>query len=564
MEILQLLSTFIKQNKTIYSFYWIISLAFPMEKILVPHLFGNILTNITDNKPINVLKWSVIRLMTVWVLIQCLFVLSYKLDSYLVPRLQTYIRNILLDKFIDGNDENFEELEIGNIITKIIKLPTSIKDLFYLFKIELTSDIVVILGSLVYFAYIHPILGIKYLIDIAIFVYLSNSMYMNCIKKSMSKERIFDKMHDDIQDVLQNLSSIYTNNKSDQEKSFLNKKQKGYEKEYANDMGCVFRYRIMYSFLFMFVFLGMGTLSYILFQNKEITRNVLISLLIVILSVSGKFLNFIWKIKEIMSSLGVLYEINRFTKNIDNKETRKQLINNADIPYRYDNLEHYDIDINNLKYIVNVNNKKQIILNNISLYIPENQTVLILGPVGSGKSSLMKILIGLKTQTSGDIYIGGSNYDNISNSVIRDKYITYVPQNSTLFNRTLWDNIMYGVNSDYDQNDVIKILDDMELHDISKFVSENINKNVGKQGDKISGGQRQIVCLLRAILKQTPIVILDEPTSSLDSNTKQQVLRMIEYISKQKTLIIVTHDNDLMPYANRVIYMDNGKIKREY
>ena len=100
----------------------------------------------------------------------------------------------------------------------------------------------------------------------------------------------------------------------------------------------------------------------------------------------------------------------------------------------------------------------------------------------------------------------------------------------------------------------------MELYELEKIFRDRMDKEVGKQGSTLSGGQRQMVWLIRAILRNSPVIILDEPTSSLDPVSKKQVKKMIDILGNNRTLIMITHDEDLISGFDRLIRFDKGKI----
>jgi len=141
-------------------------------------------------------------------------------------------------------------------------------------------------------------------------------------------------------------------------------------------------------------------------------------------------------------------------------------------------------------------------------------------------------------------------------------YLTF-PQTPILFNRTLYKNIIYGLKKNIPtQGDIIKLMESLDLKNIAGVFSNIMDKNVGKDGNKLSGGQRQIVWLLRSLYNMSPIIILDEPTASLDKDNKKNVMDIIKKMTIGKTVIIITHD-DICPEYNK-IYLSEGKVKNSF
>jgi ABC-type multidrug transport system fused ATPase/permease subunit len=130
-----------------------------------------------------------------------------------------------------------------------------------------------------------------------------------------------------------------------------------------------------------------------------------------------------------------------------------------------------------------------------------------------------------------------------------------------LFNRTLWENITYGFpKNSIQKSKVLNILEEMGLSKLGDIFNERFDKSVGKKGSFLSGGQRQVVWVLRALLGKSKVIILDEPTSALDDESKENVRKMIGFLSKNRTLIIITHEKELLEGMDRLIVFDNGSI----
>ena len=142
------------------------------------------------------------------------------------------------------------------------------------------------------------------------------------------------------------------------------------------------------------------------------------------------------------------------------------------------------------------------------------------------------------------------------------KYIRYIPQHPKLFNRTLYENIIYSLKREVTKDEILKMIQSLNLPDVYKNFKDKMDMSVGKNGNKLSGGQRQIVWLLRALLDKPPVLILDEPTASMDTNSKLEVTKLVKELGKNSTIILITHDDILLKYVDRRIVFENGKIKQ--
>ena len=158
--------------------------------------------------------------------------------------------------------------------------------------------------------------------------------------------------------------------------------------------------------------------------------------------------------------------------------------------------------------------------------------------------------------------INDINIKNIPINTLRT-IIGYIPQHPKLFNRTLYENINYGLKNKISEQQIYNILKKNGLENVITDFKRLMNEKVGKNGSLLSGGQRQIVWILRFIFNNHKFIILDEPTSSLDNNSKDKVIELIKLLEKNKTIIIITHDNDLLKYVKRIIELKNGQIIKD-
>lgn len=156
-----------------------------------------------------------------------------------------------------------------------------------------------------------------------------------------------------------------------------------------------------------------------------------------------------------------------------------------------------------------------------------------------------------KLPLDGAIFYNKRPYSDISVEELRT-IIGYVPQTPVLFNRTIYENITYN-NPSITESQVIELMKQLDIEDMIYKFPEGLQTNVGSGGSKLSGGQRQIIWIMRIILQNPEVVILDEPTSALDDDTKPIIQRMLEKIIKDKTIIMITHDKYLYKFADSII-----------
>ncbi len=197
-------------------------------------------------------------------------------------------------------------------------------------------------------------------------------------------------------------------------------------------------------------------------------------------------------------------------------------------------------------------------LADVSFIINPGEHVAIVGRVGAGKTTLLKLAVGLYTATKGKILISDVDNQQLDPMVIRH-HIGYVPQDIILFSGTVRDNIILG---DPNASDTA-ILNTVKIAGLSSILNEQpdgIDMKVGERGDRLSGGQRQGVALAQALLHDPSILILDEPTTSMDEANESAFMQTMKKVTANKTLLLATHKSSMLALVERIIVLDKGKI----
>ncbi|MCK0163919.1 type I secretion system permease/ATPase [Marinobacter sp. S6332] len=194
----------------------------------------------------------------------------------------------------------------------------------------------------------------------------------------------------------------------------------------------------------------------------------------------------------------------------------------------------------------------------VSLHIRAGERVGILGRVGSGKSTLEKLILGLYRPTSGSLLVDGVNIGQIDPSELR-RNIGYIPQDVQLLSGTVYDNVTLGI--EHPNNE--RLLQAINISGLKGMVGDHadgLSMPVGEGGNRLSGGQRQTIAVARAVMADSSILLLDEPTSAMDSMLENHVSKGLGQFSQGKTLLLITHRTSLLDLVDRLIVMDTGKI----
>ncbi len=206
---------------------------------------------------------------------------------------------------------------------------------------------------------------------------------------------------------------------------------------------------------------------------------------------------------------------------------------------------------------------KNAVFKDLNILVSPGEKVGLVGHSGAGKSSLVNLLLRYFKNEKGEILISGQDINDVTQDSLRE-YIAVIPQDTLLFHRTLMENIRYGKPTATDE-EVIEASKRAHLHDFIMQLPEQYHSYVGERGIKLSGGQRQRIAIARAILKDAPILVLDEATSSLDSHTEKLIQESLNFLieDKRKTVIAIAHRLSTLKHMDRIIVLDKGAIIEE-
>tara|TARA_B100000809_G_scaffold193272_1_gene192211 strand:- start:1513 stop:3255 length:1743 start_codon:yes stop_codon:yes gene_type:complete len=233
--------------------------------------------------------------------------------------------------------------------------------------------------------------------------------------------------------------------------------------------------------------------------------------------------------------------------------------------YENDNLKNIIVDKANIEF-KNINfsyfeeNKDQV-LHKINFKINGGETVALVGHSGAGKSTIMNLIPRFYDPTSGDIVIDDQSIYNSKLSSLR-KNISLVSQEITLFDDTVRSNIAYA-STDATEKQIIEASKFSKVDDFIQKLPNKYDTMIGENGVRLSGGEKQRISIARAILKNAPIILLDEATSSLDVDTEHKIQQAIAYLTKNKTTIIIAHRLSTIFGADKIFVVDQGKIVDE-
>lgn len=217
---------------------------------------------------------------------------------------------------------------------------------------------------------------------------------------------------------------------------------------------------------------------------------------------------------------------------------------------------HGDIRFEDVSFSYNADGNE--VLSDIDVHIKAGETLAVLGRTGSGKTTFVNLLTRMYDTTKGTIYIDGYDIKKIPLKVLRES-IAYVPQDNFMFSDTLLNNIKFG-NLDATMDEVIKACQDASIHDNIMDFPDQYETMVGERGVTLSGGQKQRSSIARALLKKSPILIMDDSLSAVDTDTEGQILENLTKLGITQTKIMIAHRVSTVQHADHILVLDEGKI----
>ena len=232
-------------------------------------------------------------------------------------------------------------------------------------------------------------------------------------------------------------------------------------------------------------------------------------------------------------------------------------LDTMDIDGKELNPENHDIEVKNIEFSYD----KRKIIDGISLTIPEKTTTAIVGPSGGGKTTLCNLIARFWDVDSGEITLGGTNVKDYSMNSLMNNF-SFVFQNVYLFADTIENNIKFG-RPETTHEEVVEAAKKACCHDFISKLPDGYNTVIGEGGATLSGGEKQRISIARAIMKDSPIIILDEATANVDPENEKELTLAVDALTKEKTIIMIAHRLKTVRHADQIVVVDQGRIAQK-
>ena len=557
----ELFTEFYKQNKaTLILFIVITLLTFPVESIVIPQFYGNLYSSITENrnaKRLREIGKIIMLIIGVWLVIQAFYYIKNMMISRIIPRYLVFLRKKMFVKVLENNETDYKDIKITKNVSRIFDLSNEIKDVLYYvmsYLLPLLMTVVLVCGYLFVLDWKIGIVTLISLFGYFVYCYFYGRKIVDV---SAETQNIFLEMTNVFHDSFENLMNIYLNNRKKSEEIRLQKYLDDYLGKYNKQMNMISNMSIVTSLISVGIFALVIGMSFWNYSKGGISGKKFITVSLIIIYFMSFLINIgSWTSPELLR-LGIIQNSMPFLRSLFVKTERNYVKNpdlNGDIvfdkiTYAY---RRNDGEMNIVEEEggggVGGGNKN--IFTDFSFKIEKGKKVAILGSSGSGKTTLVKLLLRLHKIQKGNIYINGIPIERINPEDLRGA-VNYVNQRTGLFQGSVIENMKYG-NTAGDK-ELLGLLKKYGLVDNFRALKNGVYSDVGVNGKEVSLGMQKIIMNVRGILKKGGIIVFDEPLAGLDSRTREKMIAMINDLVKGKTVVVITHDKEILRIMDKVI-----------
>lgn len=562
----ELFNEFYKQNKGILILFVVITLlTFPVESIIIPQFYGNLYSSITENKNAKRLREIgkiIMLIIGVWIVIQAFYYLKNMMISRIIPKYLVFLRKKMFVKVLENNETDYKDIKITKNISRIFDLSNEIKDVLYYLMSSLLPLLMTVVLVVVYLFVLDWKIGLVSFISLFGFFVYCYFYGKRIVEVSAETQNIFLEMTNVFHDSFENLMNIYLNNRKKSEEMKLQKYLDDYLGKYNRQMNMISNMSIVTSLISVAIFAIIIGMSFWNYSKGVISGKKFITVSLIIIYFMSFLINIgTWTSPELLR-LGIIKNSMPFLKSIFVKTERNYVKNpdlNGDIvfdkiTYAYRRNDG-EVDIVEEEGVMWEGNKN--IFTDFSFKIEKGKKVAILGTSGSGKTTLVKLLLRLHSIQKGNIYINSIPINRINPEDLRNA-VNYVNQRTGLFQGSVIQNMKYGNN--IGDKELLGLLEKYGLVDNFRALKKGVYSDVGVNGKEVSLGMQKIIMNVRGILKKGEIIVFDEPLAGLDSGTRDKMIKMINDLVKGKTVVVITHDKEILRIMDKVI--DLNKIQR--
>lgn len=553
--------------KTLFSFIWfflkkhwvalffmqLCCFAWSIDQTLWPYVIMVLIDTITHYTGDKTGVWQaltppIIMGISLWITVEVGYRIGGVIRAYIFPRLEANMRMKMFDYVIHHSHRYFSNQMTGTIANKINDMPLSVNRLLT----HVCTLFIPIILALIIAVTLFTRISIWYAVILLSWLVIHTSVVFYCAKKGAILSNVHaetrSSLSGKIVDCLSNITNVRLFARNRFEREYLSHFQENEVKTHFRSLIYIEKIKGVWGIM---TFIGTvlilnGYMLYSWQQGRLTTGEV-----VFIFNTTWNITTLAWlaglELPNVFQEIGIekqaLTLIQEQHEIIDAPHAKKLLVTEGEIVFDHVTF-HYQ--------------KHHALFQNKTITIEAKQKVGLVGFSGSGKSTFVNLILRYYDIQGGHIFIDGQDIAQVTQNSLHEQ-ISIIPQDPSLFHRSLMENIRYG-KLDASDEEVIEAARKAHCHEFIMSMPEKYNTLVGERGIKLSGGQRQRIAIARAILKNAPLLILDEATSALDSITEREIQEGLALLMENKTVLVVAHRLSTLSGMDRILVFHEGQI----
>lgn len=467
------------------------------------------------------------------------YLIKNSISTYIVPTYMSFVRQRLFAGTVDKHSSNYKDIRVGEEVTRIMDVSRNMRDVLCWVIEELCPVYLTTLILVLYLFWVSPWIGgvtlLGVIVHTLVFVYMSR----HSINLSATREHYYLQMSEKLHDSFGNLMNIYLNNMKGKEIRANNRTEAVHTELMAKQYRFTRNLVAILSLLSIVTFLVTIGVTYNEVRLSRISSTSFIAIWIIILLYLTYMIRLSNDTPQYITKLGILQCSNDFLTGIlqaSDKRTTRHTIDQGKIVFQDVSFTYAGSETPTLYQF--------------TLTVQPREKVALLGTSGSGKTTAMKLLTGMHHANDGLVQIDEVNVSDYDPHYLR-KQVNYINQRTQLFNTSILKNIQYGNNTP--AKTIGELLSQYKLDTVYSKLKDGIYTNAGVNGGSLSLGMQKVTMLMRGLLRDGKVVLLDEPLAGLDAKTREKVLAFIRDRCQNRTLVVITHDKEVIPMMDRVV-----------
>lgn len=472
--------------------------------------------------------------------------ISERLGDHFAGKLRKFLTEKFYRKVLTLSQGYFDSELSGKIVNQLNRGIQSIQGFINTSTNFILPTFLQSIFTIVVLAYYNITVAILTLLLFPIYLYLSNKSTVIWGKEEEAKNKLEDTNRGRIQEVIGNIKVVKSFNNEKSEYNIVENNMSKINKIYAKQSNTFHIYDFLRNMSLNVILLIINVIVFINTFQGLLT----IGEMVLILQLIAQARRPLFAMSFILTQIQTAESGSKEFFEILELDSTEEFDQNKPI----EKIDKPTIEFRNVNFKYE---KSEIVLKDASFKISEKEKIALVGHSGAGKSTIVNLILKFYNPTNGQIFLKDQDYNSVNYQTIRNN-ISLVFQENELFSSNIRENVSYG--GAYSEDQIINALKMANAYDFVSKLPEGLDSEIGERGVRLSGGQKQRIQIARAILKDSPILVLDEATSSLDAKSEKEVQEALENMMKDKLVLIIAHRFSTIQNVDKIIVLDHGNI----